>query len=44
VARSYALGQDFSLEGTPAIIMPNGEMLPGYVPPDVLAQHLKDAK
>ena len=44
VARSYALGQDFALEGTPAIIMPNGEMLPGYVPPEVLAQHLKDAK
>jgi len=44
VAHSYALGQEFALEGTPAIIMPNGEMLPGYVPPDVLAQHLKDAK
>ena len=43
VARSYALGQGFALEGTPAIIMPNGEMLPGYVPPDVLAQHLKTA-
>jgi thiol:disulfide interchange protein DsbC len=42
VARSYALGRDFALEGTPAIIMPNGEMLPGYVPPDVLVQHLKD--
>jgi thiol:disulfide interchange protein DsbC len=44
VARSYALGQDFALEGTPAIVMANGEMLPGYVPPDVLAQHLKDGK
>jgi len=44
VARSYALGQDLALEGTPAIIMPNGEMLPGYVPPDVLAAHLKDEK
>jgi thiol:disulfide interchange protein DsbC len=44
VARSYALGQQFALEGTPAIIMPDGEMLPGYVPPDVLAQHLKDGK
>lgn len=44
VARSYALGQDFALEGTPAIIMASGEMLPGYVPPDVLAQHLKDGK
>jgi thiol:disulfide interchange protein DsbC len=42
VARSYALGQDLALEGTPAIVLPNGEMLPGYVPPDVLAQHLKD--
>jgi thiol:disulfide interchange protein DsbC len=44
VARSYALGQDFALEGTPAIVMADGEMLPGYVPPDVLAQHLKDGK
>ncbi|HWX70515.1 MAG TPA: DsbC family protein [Steroidobacteraceae bacterium] len=44
VARSYALGQNFALEGTPAIIMPDGELLPGYVPPDVLAQHLKDGK
>jgi thiol:disulfide interchange protein DsbC len=44
VARSYALGQDLALEGTPAIVMANGEMLPGYVPPDVLVQHLKDGK
>lgn len=42
VARSYALGRDLALEGTPAIVMPNGEMLPGYVPPDVLVQRLKD--
>ena len=44
VARSYALGQEFALEGTPAIITPNGELLPGYVPPDVLAAHLNDNK
>jgi thiol:disulfide interchange protein DsbC len=44
VARSYALGQDFALEGTPAIVTADGEMLPGYVPPDVLAKHLKDGK
>ncbi|HEV3180312.1 MAG TPA: DsbC family protein [Steroidobacteraceae bacterium] len=43
VVRSYALGQDFALQGTPAIILPDGELLPGYVPPDVLVQHLKDA-
>ena len=42
VARSYALGRDFALEGTPAIIMPDGELLPGYVPPDVLVKHLQD--
>ncbi|HTC16493.1 MAG TPA: DsbC family protein [Steroidobacteraceae bacterium] len=44
VARSYALGQDFALEGTPAIIMPNGEMLAGYLPPDALMQRLKETK
>jgi thiol:disulfide interchange protein DsbC len=44
VARSYALGQGFALEGTPAILLPSGEMLPGYVPPDVLLQELKDGK
>jgi thiol:disulfide interchange protein DsbC len=44
VARTYALGQDFALEGTPAIVTADGEMLPGYVPPDVLAKHLKDTK
>lgn len=42
VARTYALGKDFAIEGTPAIIMADGELLPGYVPPDVLVQHLKD--
>lgn len=44
VAHSYALGQDFALQGTPAIIMPDGELLPGYVPPDVLVQRLNAAK
>jgi thiol:disulfide interchange protein DsbC len=42
VAREYALAQDFALQGTPAIIMPDGELLPGYVPPEVLVEHLKD--
>ncbi|HEX4389867.1 MAG TPA: DsbC family protein [Steroidobacteraceae bacterium] len=42
VARTYALGKDFALQGTPAIVMADGDMLPGYVPPDVLAQHLKE--
>jgi thiol:disulfide interchange protein DsbC len=42
VARSYALGKDFALDGTPAIVLANGELLPGYVPPDVLVKHLQD--
>lgn len=44
VARTYALGKDFAIEGTPAIIMADGEMLDGYIPPDVLVKHLQDIK
>lgn len=42
VARSYALGRDFALQGTPAIVMADGDMFPGYVPPEVLVKHLAD--
>jgi thiol:disulfide interchange protein DsbC len=41
IAREYALGQDMGVRGTPAILLDNGEMLPGYLPPQELAQHLK---
>jgi thiol:disulfide interchange protein DsbC len=44
VARSWELGQEFDIQGTPAIVMANGEMLPGYVPPDALVKHLKETK
>ena len=40
VARDYELGQDMRLRGTPAIVLPNGDLLPGYVPPAMLAQRL----
>jgi thiol:disulfide interchange protein DsbC len=43
VAHSYKLGQDFALQGTPAIIMADGELLGGYEPPDVLVKSLQDA-
>jgi thiol:disulfide interchange protein DsbC len=43
VARSYQLGQDFQVQGTPAIVLANGEMLPGYLPPDALVQHIKES-
>jgi thiol:disulfide interchange protein DsbC len=44
VARHYALGQDFDLKGTPAIVMANGELLPGYLPPLELAERLKESR
>lgn len=34
------LGEAVGLQGTPAIILDDGEMVPGYVPPDKLAQAL----
>ncbi|MDB6089613.1 MAG: thiol:disulfide interchange protein DsbC [Gammaproteobacteria bacterium] len=43
VARGYALGRDFGLQGTPAIVLASGEMLPGYLPPAMLLQQLKKA-
>jgi thiol:disulfide interchange protein DsbC len=44
VARHYALGQDFALQGTPAIVLASGELISGYVTPDELAQHLQAAQ
>jgi len=41
VARDYELGQEFDLQGTPAIVLGNGDMLPGYVSPAELAQELR---
>jgi thiol:disulfide interchange protein DsbC len=41
VAREYELGRQFDLRGTPAIVMANGDLLPGYVSPAELAQELR---
>lgn len=41
VARDYELGHKLSVEGTPAIFLASGEMLPGYAPPSQLAHYLK---
>jgi thiol:disulfide interchange protein DsbC len=41
VARTYALGRDFGLQGTPAIVAADGQMFSGYVPPAELLQELK---
>jgi thiol:disulfide interchange protein DsbC len=44
VARDYELGHKLAVEGTPAIFLANGEMLPGYAPPGQLARYLKTGK
>ena len=44
IARDYELGHKLAVEGTPAIILSSGEMLPGYAPPGQLAKYLKTGK
>ena len=41
VAKHYALGQDFALQGTPAIITSGGELIGGYMTPVELARQLQ---
>lgn len=40
VADEYALGQELGVRGTPAIILPDGQMVPGYRPVDDLVAAL----
>ena len=44
VARDWELGHKFAVRGTPAIVLPSGEMLDGYAPPAQLARYLKTGK
>jgi thiol:disulfide interchange protein DsbC len=44
IKRDYELGQKLAVDGTPAIFLANGEMLPGYSPPGQLAKYLKTGK
>lgn len=37
VARQYALGQSIGIQGTPAIVLANGQVIPGYQPAAILA-------
>lgn len=41
VAGHYELGQAFRIQGTPALILDDGEVLPGYVPADKLGKALE---
>jgi thiol:disulfide interchange protein DsbC len=38
VAAQYALGQQVGVSGTPAIVLEDGRLLPGYMPADELAK------
>jgi len=40
IAEHYALGNRIGVHGTPAIVMEDGELLPGYVPAKQLAKYL----
>ncbi len=41
VTDHYALGRDIGLSGTPAIVLEDGTLIGGYLPPDQLAARLQ---
>lgn len=41
VTRQWQLGRLLGVSGTPAIFLPSGEMVPGYLPPEVLLKRLE---
>ena len=41
VEEDYEMGQDFGVRGTPAIVLANGDLVPGYLPPALLAKRLQ---
>jgi thiol:disulfide interchange protein DsbC len=42
VKEHLELGEQMGVSGTPAIVLENGEMVPGYIPPKRLAAMLKE--
>lgn len=43
VQKDWELGQKFGLRGTPMLVLPDGEVINGYVPADRLAQRLLES-
>jgi thiol:disulfide interchange protein DsbC len=41
IAEQYALGTTFGVNGTPAIVLEDGNMIPGYQPPEDLLRTLE---
>jgi thiol:disulfide interchange protein DsbC len=44
VKRDFEVGRKLAVDGTPAIFLASGEMLPGYAPPGELVKYLKTGK
>ena len=44
VAEQYKLGQRIGVTGTPAIVTPKGQLIPGYMPPEQLEVRLEQLK
>lgn len=44
IKEHYALGRELGISGTPAIFLPNGEMVGGYLPPEQLMQRLQQTQ
>ena len=42
VQEHYRIGREIGVTGTPAIVLESGEIVPGYVPPEDLAQRLDE--
>jgi len=41
ISKQYRLGQQVGVSGTPAMVLPDGELLPGYLPASKLVSYLK---
>lgn len=41
ILKQYALGRDLGITGTPAVFLPNGKLVAGYMPPAGMFQRLK---
>ena len=41
IKQQYALGRDLGISGTPAIFLPSGELVSGYLPPAQLLARLE---
>lgn len=41
VSEHFQLGQDFGIRGTPTMVLDDGELIPGYVPPERLGSTLE---